>query len=168
MQLRNNYARKLEVGISQGLPVPWVCLRWFFIFPMENPPWLGNRWSEYFLFFGHPESANPRFSLRTCLRRGGYNMVQPAGCCLWYLMISGRIMVGLVDDGWWSTIFCGTPNNYIQIRIAWEQAMVSSEDFPKRTKPLTAWFVAGVGPLAGAPSTKGQVQSWQHDHEPWI
>ena len=28
------------------------------IFPMENPPWLGNRWSEYFLFFGHPLSKS--------------------------------------------------------------------------------------------------------------
>ena len=38
----------------------------FFIFPMENPPWLGNRLSEYVLFFGHPESANPSYgSLRS-------------------------------------------------------------------------------------------------------
>jgi len=29
------------------------------------------------------------------------------------------------------------PLKYIQIRIAWEQPMVSSEDFPNKTKPLT-------------------------------
>ena len=28
--------------------------RWFVIFPMENPPWLGNRLSECVLFFGGP------------------------------------------------------------------------------------------------------------------
>ena len=27
------------------------CLRWFLIFPIGNPPWLGNRWSEYLNYF---------------------------------------------------------------------------------------------------------------------
>jgi len=34
-----------------------------FIFPMENPPEMGNRLSEYVLFFGNPESANPSLRL---------------------------------------------------------------------------------------------------------
>ena len=33
-------------------PYSWVCLKWFFIFPMENPPRLGNRLSECFFNFG--------------------------------------------------------------------------------------------------------------------
>ena len=41
------------------LSITGFCLRCFFIFPIGNPPWLGNRWSEDFLFFGNPESANP-------------------------------------------------------------------------------------------------------------
>ena len=33
----------------------WVCLRWFFIFPMGNPPWLGNLYIVHiFYFLGTP------------------------------------------------------------------------------------------------------------------
>ena len=32
--------------------------RWFFIFPMKNPPRLGNLCCEYFLFFGAPLSKS--------------------------------------------------------------------------------------------------------------
>ena len=37
----------------------WVLFKviWL-IFPIGNPPWLGNRWSEYFLFFGNPLSKS--------------------------------------------------------------------------------------------------------------
>ena len=38
------------------------CLRWCFIFPIGNPPWLGNRWSEYVLFFGDPLSKSKDWS----------------------------------------------------------------------------------------------------------
>ena len=34
--------------------IPWLSLVSWLIFPMENPPWLGNRLSEYVLFLGGP------------------------------------------------------------------------------------------------------------------
>ena len=37
--------------------ITWVCLRWFFIFPMDNPPF-GESIVNNFLFFGHPLSKS--------------------------------------------------------------------------------------------------------------
>ena len=41
---------------------PGFVFRWFFIL-LENPPWLGNRWSEYLRKkIGDPWGANPSYS----------------------------------------------------------------------------------------------------------
>ena len=45
----------------------WVCLRWFFIFPMENPPF-GESIVNNFLLFGTPY-ANPRKDCEDSLLR---------------------------------------------------------------------------------------------------
>jgi hypothetical protein len=47
----NSYVKLPEGNMAW---LSWVCLRWFFVFPMDNPPEMGNRWSEYSIFFGGP------------------------------------------------------------------------------------------------------------------
>ena len=118
--------------------------RWFFlIFPMENPPWLGNRWSEYVFIFWAPRISKSK-AIRTLVcqtsRRRSCQSGKKNGGGTW-VSLFGREFLSVWDDG----VMVGrcflkraTCQSMVRLKIAWWVLVVW---FLLTFHPLYIWLL---------------------------